>query len=323
MGTLALIGLGSNLGDRKANLDGAVETLGRVSGIAVHAVSSYHETKPVGGPGGQGAFLNASAAIETALEPLALLRRLHQVEASTGRVRTVRWGERTLDLDLLLYGDAIVDTPELTVPHPRMAVRRFVLAPLEEIAPDCTDPLTGRSIQQLRENLDRRPSYLALEGWWKQPEKRQVLERLVAELNTGCWSQTDLERFVDRGCLAGAVSLLFGPLEKSLEFLATRDRQIFGNRWIVTDFTVDDLAADAHERWGPLEHARPGSLTSQHARRTLDLIEPTFIVAGHRGPHRHADAGAILRSTPRLVPRPGNADTLVAEILAACTATRT
>ena len=112
MGTLALIGLGSNLGDRKAILDGAVEQLRQTPELIVRSVSTYHETKPVGGPAGQGPFLNAAAALETTLEPIALLRRLQEIEADAGRVRSVRWGERTLDLDVLLFGDEIIDTPQ-------------------------------------------------------------------------------------------------------------------------------------------------------------------------------------------------------------------
>src|SRR4051794_33153729 len=133
MGTLALIGLGSNLGDRKAQLDAAVAALAVASGIALRAVSPLHETAPVGGPGGQGSFLNAAAAIETTLDPKALLRSLHAIEIQGGRVRAERWGERTLDLDLLLFGDAVIDTLGLRIPHPRLAVRRFVLAPLAQI----------------------------------------------------------------------------------------------------------------------------------------------------------------------------------------------
>ena len=162
MSILALIGLGTNVGDRKANLDGAVAALAETPGIEVRAVSSYREIASVGGPGGQGAYLNAAAAVEARLSPLELLRVLHAIEDRAGRVRVVRWGERTLDLDLLLFGDQILDTPELQVPHLRMAVRRFVLAPLAEVAPEAVDPLTGRTVAQLLANLDRRPRYLAL-----------------------------------------------------------------------------------------------------------------------------------------------------------------
>ena len=161
MGTLALIGLGSNLGDRKALLDGAIAALAKTSGISVLAVSTYHETAPVGGPEGQGAFLNAAASLETSLEPEPLLDVLQAIEQVSGRVRTAHWGERTLDLDLLLYGDSRIQSPRLSVPHPWMALRRFVLAPLAEIAPEVVDPLTGLTVRALLANLDRRPSYVA------------------------------------------------------------------------------------------------------------------------------------------------------------------
>jgi 2-amino-4-hydroxy-6-hydroxymethyldihydropteridine diphosphokinase len=149
MGTLALIGLGSNLGDRKAQLDDAVAALAEARGVVLRSVSRYHETAPVGGPEGQGDYLNAAAVVETTLEPLELLHVLQEIEHRAGRVRAVRWGPRTLDLDLLLFGDEVIATTELQVPHPRMAERLFVLAPLAEIAPEAVDPVTARTIAEL------------------------------------------------------------------------------------------------------------------------------------------------------------------------------
>ena len=323
MGKVALIGLGSNLGDRKAILDAAVEQLCRSPEIAVRSVSTYHQTMPVGGPTGQGPFLNAAAALDTTLEPLSLLHRLQEVESDAGRVRSIRWGERTLDLDLLLHGHEVIRTPELTVPHPRMAVRRFVLVPLEEIAPDARDPLTGRAVSELRTNLDRRPSYLALEGWWNAPEKRPILERVVTELNTGCWSQRDLEEQTRRGLLGESNQQPFGVLERTLEFLAADHRSVWGDQWIVTDFTVADLVATATARWGPISRAKPGSLVSRLAARELDLVEPTFIVEGPGPAHRFREPGALHRSTPRLALESPAPDRQVSEIVAACAATRT
>jgi 2-amino-4-hydroxy-6-hydroxymethyldihydropteridine diphosphokinase len=324
MGTLALIGLGSNLGDRKAILDGVVAQLRQTPELLVRSVSTYHETKPVGGPAGQGPFLNAAAALETTLEPIALLHRLQEIEADAGRVRTVRWGERTLDLDVLLFGDEIIDRPDLSVPHPRMGVRRFVLVPLEEIAPDARDPLTGRSISELRANLDRRPSYLALEGWWSAPEKRDALERLVVELNTGCWSQRDLEELAPQiRSLSESSRKPFGLLEMTLGFLEARKLSSLGDQWIVTDFTVADLVWAAKARWGPTSRAGPGSLVSRLVTQELELIEPTFIVAGKRPAGDRPEVGALLRSTPRLRLESGGLDQQVSEILTACAATRT
>src|SRR5271165_1039486 len=155
MNFLALIGLGSNLGDRRATLLRAIEELNACPCVSVVNVSSFHETEPVGGPQGQGRFLNAAACIETTLEPPALLHLLQEIEARNGRIRRVRWGERTLDLDLLLFDDRIVETAELTIPHPRMAVRRFVLEPLLEIAPGAVHPATRRTVAELLADLNR------------------------------------------------------------------------------------------------------------------------------------------------------------------------
>jgi 2-amino-4-hydroxy-6-hydroxymethyldihydropteridine diphosphokinase len=157
MRSLALIGLGSNLGDRKAALEAAIAALEMTPGVSVREVSSFHETEPVGGPAGQGRYLNAAAVLETTLEPLPLLRVLQEIESRSGRVRTVRWGARTLDLDLLLFDARVINTPELIVPHPRLAIRRFVLAPLAEVAPEAVDPVTKRTVGQLLADLDREP----------------------------------------------------------------------------------------------------------------------------------------------------------------------
>jgi 2-amino-4-hydroxy-6-hydroxymethyldihydropteridine diphosphokinase len=158
MPSLACIGLGSNLGDRRATLEGAIAALARTSGVHVQKVSSFHETEPVGGPPGQGKYLNAAAVIETDLDAHGLLRVLEGIEAQFGRVRSVRWGERTLDLDLLLFGDEIISTLELTVPHPRLRVRRFVLEPLAEVAPEAVDPVAKRTIADLLAALEKGPS---------------------------------------------------------------------------------------------------------------------------------------------------------------------
>ena len=149
-----LIGLGSNRGDRRATLEGAIAALAETPGILVRKVSTFHETEPVGGPPMQGRYLNAAAVLETSLDPFAMLTVLQAIEARFGRVRTVRWGERTLDLDLLLFGDRIIDTPELVVPHPRFSTRRFVLEPLAEVAPEAVDPVRKRTVRELLADLD-------------------------------------------------------------------------------------------------------------------------------------------------------------------------
>jgi len=139
------IGIGSNMGDRRATIERAVALLRLRPGIAVRAVSSLAETEPVGGPPGQGRFLNAAAELAPELEPAALLDVVQGIEPQLGRRRTVRWGPRTLDLDVLLWDDRVIATERLRVPHPRLRERRCVLAPLAEIAPEAVDPVTGRT----------------------------------------------------------------------------------------------------------------------------------------------------------------------------------
>jgi 2-amino-4-hydroxy-6-hydroxymethyldihydropteridine diphosphokinase len=130
----AFIGLGSNLGDRLETLREAVAALS-VPGD-VMAVSPVYETEPVGGPEGQGPYLNLVVELQTADTPQRLLQRCQALEEAAHRVRTVRFGPRTLDADVLLVGELAVDEPDLTVPHPRMWERRFVLQPLRDLAPD-------------------------------------------------------------------------------------------------------------------------------------------------------------------------------------------
>jgi 2-amino-4-hydroxy-6-hydroxymethyldihydropteridine diphosphokinase len=131
----AYLGLGSNLGDRAAMLQLAVDDLAADPAVRVVAVSRVYETAPVGGPE-QDDYLNAVVAIETELGPRALLTLAQRAEERAGRVRTVRWGPRTLDVDVLLVGDLHVDEPDLQVPHPRLRERGFVLAPMRDVAPD-------------------------------------------------------------------------------------------------------------------------------------------------------------------------------------------
>lgn len=125
------IALGSNLGDRRAFLRMGVAGLDRVV-----AVSQVYETDPVGGPDDQGAYLNMVVEIETPLDPFALLRRCQRIEGEAMRQRVVHWGPRTLDVDIIMYDDATIETADLVVPHPHFAERRFVLTPLAEIAPE-------------------------------------------------------------------------------------------------------------------------------------------------------------------------------------------
>ena len=142
MKATAFVGIGSNLGDRETNLRRAIELLDEEEGIEVAAVSEIRETEPVG-PVAQGPFLNGAVEVETSLPPRELLERLLSVEERLGRVRVERFGPRTIDLDLLLYGRDRLDEPGLTVPHPRLHERRFALEPLSDLDPALEIPELG------------------------------------------------------------------------------------------------------------------------------------------------------------------------------------
>jgi 2-amino-4-hydroxy-6-hydroxymethyldihydropteridine diphosphokinase len=332
MTTLALIGLGSNLGDRKAHLDAAVTCLAGTPGVEVRSVSSYRETAPVGGPGGQGAFLNAAAVLRTTINPFELLGVLHEIEKQAGRTRTARWDARTLDLDLLIHGCKFLETPELTLPHPRLAVRRFVLAPLSEIAPTIVDPMTGRTIAQLLANVDRRPSYVALDGP-ADDLRTTVFERVVARLSAV-------------GLRAREVALSPKPRTKTARWFVddlpdipdrlAADRwpaDQCADRWIASDFCLglDLLRPDEIRReiWTTREctHNERHEATSARQRAITDAIngslQPTFVVLMNPAPGGRLVRTPCLTTLPLLWIDSDDPDTIVAEVLAACAATRT
>ena len=152
--SFAYIALGSNLGDKEKNLRRALLLLTQ-QGVEVVRVSSFISTEPYGVTD-QPQFLNAVACVRTSLAPLALLDVLLATELAMGRVRLRRWGERNIDLDLLLYEDVVLDTPRLRLPHPDMQNRDFVLLPLAEIAPELKHPTLQKTIWELKENLMNR-----------------------------------------------------------------------------------------------------------------------------------------------------------------------
>lgn len=280
MAVLALIGLGSNLGDRRANLDSAVAILRAAPSSTLRAVSAYHETPPVGGPVGQPPFLNAAAAIETSLAPRALLAILQSIEAAAGRTREVSWGPRPIDLDLLLFGDAVIDGPGLVVPHLYLALRRFVLAPLAEIAPEAVDPLTGRTVRQLLQNLDRRPGLVALAGGLAgEPE---LLSALAAELPaTIVATRRDVEAAEPSALAAGEGRL---DLEPARSFLAQVAEPLSLERWaacpardgwLITGAWLDEVFLKVEQRLDPASRSALREFFLHLRRETL---QPTFAV---------------------------------------------
>jgi 2-amino-4-hydroxy-6-hydroxymethyldihydropteridine diphosphokinase len=129
---LCYIGIGSNLGDREKHIKNAIEKLKETEGVEVKKISNIYETEPVGGPK-QGNYLNGVIKIETWLKPSDLMVKLQRIEKQSGRIRSVKNAPRTIDLDILLYGDKKIDEPGLKIPHPRMYEREFVMKPLKEI----------------------------------------------------------------------------------------------------------------------------------------------------------------------------------------------
>ena len=158
--TECLIALGSNLGDRLENLRAGIEELGRLDGLDIDDVSKLYETAPVGGPDQQGPYLNAALRATTTIGAAELLAQLHRIEALRERERTIHWGPRTLDLDLLIYGDLVSDDPALEVPHPRQHQRRFVLVPVCDVAADLVHPVLGRTMRDLLADLPVEPGDL-------------------------------------------------------------------------------------------------------------------------------------------------------------------
>jgi 2-amino-4-hydroxy-6-hydroxymethyldihydropteridine diphosphokinase len=144
------LSLGSNIGDRAANLQSAIEELSRFGKVA--AVSSLYETEPVEFTK-QPWFLNCAVSLDTEKTPAELLRALLEIERTMGRLRTQQKGPRKIDIDILLFGDSSVNTATLTIPHPAMHERRFVLEPLAEIAPNARHPLLNKTVRELRDSL--------------------------------------------------------------------------------------------------------------------------------------------------------------------------
>lgn len=146
------IALGSNLGDSRTILENALSAIAHTPGITLQSQSSWYQTAAVGPP--QPDYLNGCAILEVERSPQELLETLLQIEVKFGRVRRERWGPRTLDLDIILFDDLVLDLPNLHLPHPQMSVRAFVLVPLAEIAPAWIEPISGKAIAELVKAVD-------------------------------------------------------------------------------------------------------------------------------------------------------------------------
>ena len=243
---LALIALGSNLGERRATIDLAVERLRLLPESQVERVSSAYETEPIGGPVGQGPFLNAAVLLKTALGPRRLFEELQRIEVDLGRIRVEHWGERILDLDLILYGREIFDDGRtLVVPHPRMAHRAFVLEPAAEIAPSLIDPKTGRTLLDLRDNLRRRPSYVAVVGPIGPGRDRllaEIIKGLEATPIIGLRASGDSLFYA--GPPPGPAPEFFDQFHQSLDCLKM-SHWPESDTWVVSDFWIDQFYISA------------------------------------------------------------------------------
>jgi 2-amino-4-hydroxy-6-hydroxymethyldihydropteridine diphosphokinase len=180
-----LISLGSNQGDRLATLEGAIASLRHDARLHAVRPSRWFTTHPVGGPEGQADYLNGAACFDTSLNPEQVLALLQEIETHFGRIRRERWGDRTLDLDLLLYGDRVLETPSLALPHPRMAWRRFVLEPAAEIAGAMRHPTTGMTLAELLDNAVHGNPYVAITGLPRQG-KSALAFRVAAATKARC-----------------------------------------------------------------------------------------------------------------------------------------
>ena len=179
--SICLVSLGSNEGNREEKLEAAAARLAAHPRIGLVARSSWRETAPIGGPPEQAAFLNGAVKLETSLPPHDLLGHLHEIENELGRRRAERWGPRPIDLDLLLYDELILTTPELVLPHPRMAWRRFVLEPAAEVAGSMIHPTIRWTLARLLAHLNESMPYVAITGPIAAGKTR-LAERLAGEI---------------------------------------------------------------------------------------------------------------------------------------------
>lgn len=303
----AAIAVGSNLGDRAAHVAGAVAAIGRLPGTRVLAASSWRETAPVGGPSGQGAYLNGALLVETDLAPRALLDALLAIEAAHGRVREagVRDGPRTLDLDLVAHGGAVVDEPGFVLPHPRAAERAFVLEPLAEIAPDLVITRSGRNVLEalaaLRGTAANPRAIVALDtpaqarAWCAARRAEGARVGFVPTMGALHDGHLELVRRAARENDVAVVSVFVNPLQFDEKSDFERYPRDFAG-----DTRLLERASCAMAFTGTLAGFFPGELDAHGALPATKLLDPGPTALGLEGAFRHGHFAGVATIVDRL-----------------------
>ena len=278
-----LLGLGSNVGNRAAQLDAAVQLICGHPQIQRVGLSSYHATQPVGGPTGQDTFLNAALRVRTSLSVDELFAVLQDVELRLGRRRLERWGPRTIDIDILLYGCDVVTTGDLIVPHPRMAVGRFVLAPAREVAADMLHPGTGVTIAALLDRLMRPPHFVSITGFW--PEQAANLTLTAAAiaplhvlLDPGATWMSQLEADASSELVLESMHRVLAERRDQLTSLWA-DAEMAPDEWHVCSYWLPDcaavlrsrFAAEAYPKW---EHVCEQAVAQAPVPHCVIFLDP-------------------------------------------------
>jgi 2-amino-4-hydroxy-6-hydroxymethyldihydropteridine diphosphokinase len=263
-----LIGCGSNLGRRREQLDRAIELMRFMPGVTLLDVSRFRETVPVGGPPGQEAFLNGACLIETDLPPQEVLAMLAAVENTLHRNREERWGPRTVDLDLLLYDDLVLDSDCLTLPHPRMSTRRFVLEPCVEIAGEAVHPLAACTLDEMLASISAPQPHVAVVG--VPAAKAAAVARIVSDSSLGC--------------LVSAPRPLPSPAAPPAEWCAALSAWLAalqevdcdeGAHGIVADFWLETLVVAARES---LPHEPLATFETEFVRLAAKAVGPHAVL---------------------------------------------
>jgi len=281
-----LLALGTNLGDRVDNLQRALRGLAATEKSHLLARSPWLETVPIGGPSGQGAFLNGAVVVETSLPPQDLVARCREIESQLGRTHEVRWDARTLDLDILLYGLEVISSNRLTVPHPRMTHRQFVLEPAAKVAGEMLHPHSKWTIEQLHRHLQSAARYVAvtaadsrLSGWIARQLCRELSGVLLEETQSGVTSSQE-GHAPEEGAQEQASRLVQKSHWEEIPPLASR----LPEPGVVNQFARITPVFSGF--WYPAVEARHEATTGLAASSTLAnneiVVEPALVIACER-----------------------------------------